>query len=189
MPVKRERQAVPSRTWSCSELKDGHEGLLQCKKEHDSDLVAKIQDRRVGGNKMFACHVYCDVRKAWKVQQLGHVELAQVLSLSTVKDYERMLADLKKKVGMEVSWSFYLGRCLVFLLSVCNFVMSLTDIHQNISCRMTRVFYERPGPLSNLLRLIKPSQMMILSRSLGIHTFQYTPTCAQVDCKFVAISL
>ena len=45
-PKKRERVAVKSRQWSCSELVDGHKELVSTKMERESDdeLQGKIQD-------------------------------------------------------------------------------------------------------------------------------------------------
>jgi len=44
--VKRERTKMRSRQWSCSELVDGHAGLVASKKEKESDdeLQKEIQD-------------------------------------------------------------------------------------------------------------------------------------------------
>ena len=44
MAVKRERP-VPSKQWSCSELKDGQKTLLKVKNEKDDDLERKIKEQ------------------------------------------------------------------------------------------------------------------------------------------------
>jgi len=46
MAVKRERP-VPSKKWSCSELKDGQKNLLKVKNEKEDDLESKIKEQNI----------------------------------------------------------------------------------------------------------------------------------------------
>jgi len=44
---KRKGGTVPSKQWSCSELKDGQQALLAVKSEGEEDLEEKIKERKL----------------------------------------------------------------------------------------------------------------------------------------------
>ena len=60
-PKKTPKVSVPSKQWSCSELKDGHDALLSIKQEPEDDLATKIKER----HREPLCNIRCWGLENW----------------------------------------------------------------------------------------------------------------------------
>ena len=105
MPVSK-RGAVPSKQWSCSELKDGDQKLTAVKREPEDDLESKIKDPiYVVWNAVV--YVGCLKGKVFPICLLGPHYHYQInwWSLSLMlswQEYEKELAKMKS-AALQVS--------------------------------------------------------------------------------------
>ena len=61
MPGLGARQKMPSKTWSCSELKDGDKKLTAIKREEEPDLDTKIKERNMTKSDRKVCYCLCSI--------------------------------------------------------------------------------------------------------------------------------
>ena len=95
---------VPSRQWSCSELKDGDAALTRVKREPEEDLETKIKERTQIFSNLYGT--------TFTVKFFFHT-----LGTPDLQDYEMQLQKMKEMASKVVSW-----------IIACNWVLLSTQL-------------------------------------------------------------